>query len=95
MLMISKDTVVIRIDDDVAETDFENKIVLLHIENGEYYNFNETGSDLWHWLSDEHTIQQLAEMIANKYDCTTKGCLPDVIAWVNDVVDKKLIKIIE
>lgn len=38
-----------RKDKDVAETEFENNVILLHIEHGKYYNFNETSSDLWHW----------------------------------------------
>lgn len=92
--MINKNTVIIRVDEDVAETDFEDKIVLLHIENGEYYNFNETGSDLWRWLQAEHSLEALAKKLSNKYDCTTEECMPDITDWVNQCLSKKLIRMI-
>lgn len=92
--MIDKNTIIIRVDANIAETDFEDKIVLLHIENGEYYNFNETGSDLWRWLKAEHAVHSLVNKVSEKYDCTVEECLPDVIAWVNECLAKQIIKIV-
>ena len=92
--MINKDTIIIRIETNIAETDFEDKIVLLDIENGEYYNFNETGSDLWRWLKDPHSINELAVQISEKYDCSIEECTPDIMEWINLVLDKKLLKIL-
>lgn len=92
--MLDEKTIVIRVDVDIAETDFEDKIVLLHIENGEYYNFNETGSDLWRWLKTAHSVHSLADKISSKYDCTVKECLPDVIIWLEECLAKQLVKII-
>ena len=93
-LKIKPGDIVKRIDTDVAETKFEDNIVLLHIEHGEYYNFNATSSDLWEWLKEPHKVKDLANLITEKYDCTYDDCMPDIIKWLEEVLEKKLIQII-
>jgi len=95
MLEINSAQKIQRIDKDVTETEFEGKIVLLHIENGEYYNFNETGSDLWNWLVQEQTLEQLLTLIAEKYSITAEECRQDIITWLNEALARKLIKIVD
>lgn len=89
--MIDPNVVLKRMDEDVAETELDDKIVLLHIENGEYYNFNVTGSDLWRWLGASSSAHDLALKMANKYDCSVDACLPDILSWVNELLDKKIV----
>ena len=55
---------------DIAETEFEQNVILLHIEQGAYYNFNETSSVLWQALKQQVSVLQLATLLAKKYDCT-------------------------
>lgn len=94
MLEINSAQKIQRIDKDVTETEFEGKIVLLHIENGEYYNFNETGSDLWNWLEEVKTLEQLLTLITEKYSVTAEECRQDIITWLNEALARKLIKIV-
>lgn len=89
--MINENTVVGRVDGDVAETDFDGKAILLHIENGEYYNFNETATDLWGWLKAKQSPYDLASKLSNKYNCTPEECLPDVLTWINTLLAKNLV----
>lgn len=93
MLKLTAKTIVKRIDVDVAETDIENKIVLLHIENGEYYNFNDTSSDLWQALKEPKQISSLATMLVEKYDCTLAEAEADIIEWLKDMLNKGLVEI--
>lgn len=95
MLEINSAQKIQRIDKDVTETEFEGKIVLLHIENGEYYNFNETGSDLWNWLVEVKTLEQLLTLITEKYSVTVEECRQDIITWLNEGLARKLIKIVD
>lgn len=90
-MLINENTVVSRVDDDIAETDFDGKAILLHIENGEYYNFNETATDLWEWLKDGQSPYDLASKLSNKYNCTVEECLPDILTWVNTLLEKNIV----
>lgn len=93
MTALTLETIVVRNADDVAETDYEDKIVLLHIENGEYYNFNDTGSDLWRALSSPKKVGELVDLIVSLYECTAEQCTPDVHKWLNDTMSKGLVTI--
>lgn len=87
-------TVVTRVDGSIAETEFEDEVVLLHVENGEYYNFNDTASALWQWLKEPKSVSQLATLLAEKYECTESECQPDIVAWLEQTANKGLIKVV-
>lgn len=80
-----------RNDKDVAETEFENNVILLHIEHGKYYNFNETSSDLWHWLKEVTTGENLAKQLHQKYDCSVEQSETDVLNFLNELLRADLL----
>ncbi|HRG62692.1 MAG TPA: PqqD family protein [Burkholderiales bacterium] len=80
-----------RKDKDVAETEFENNVILLHIEHGKYYNFNETSSDLWHWLKEVTTGENLAKQLHQKYDCSVEQSETDVLNFLNELLRADLL----
>ena len=94
MLNLTPQTQVKRIDENIAETEFENAIVLLHIENGEYYNFNCTGSTLWKALQQPRRVDELALLLAAKYECTAEYCQSDLIAWLQETSKKGLVQVV-
>lgn len=94
MLAINAQQLIQRVDRDVTETDFEGNIVLLHIENGQYYNFNDSGSDLWRWLEQPKTLDELVALIQEKYAVETENCRPDILVWLNDAKSKNLVEIL-
>jgi hypothetical protein len=94
MLAINAQQLIQRVDRDVTETDFEGNIVLLHIENGQYYNFNDSGSDLWRWLEQPKTLDELVALIQEKYAVEAENCRPDILVWLNDAKSKSLIEIL-
>lgn len=94
MLELNPSQKIQRIDDDVTETEFEGKIVLLHIENGEYYNFNQTGSDLWNYLAEPRSLDELVKLIEEKYSITAENCQTDILLWLESAISKKLLKIL-
>lgn len=80
-----------RKDKDVAETEFENNVILLHIEHGKYYNFNETSSDLWRWLQEVTTGENLAEQLHQKYDCSLAQSQSDVLNFLHELLRADLL----
>lgn len=91
MSKITIDSIVLRINQDVAETELDGNIILLHIENGKYYNFNSTSSDLWRWLDEEISVGDLIDKLFVKYDCTREQAQADVLAFLEEMVDNQLL----
>ncbi len=92
-MQISATTLIERVSSNIAETDFDAATILLHIESGKYYNFNETSSDLWKWLQETTTAEKLARMLMEKYDCAYEQALTDVLAFLNEAISQGLVKV--
>ena len=82
-----------RIDIEVAEAKIDDKAVLLHIEHGKYYNFNSTSTDIWDWIQSPRKVQELCNLVADKYDCTEEQCYPDILAFLNELVSLNMLKV--
>lgn len=95
MLEINPTKKIQRINKDITETEVEGNVVLLHIENGQYYNFNKTGSDLWNGLAQPLSMNELVKLIVDKYSITTDDCQKDILVWLNDAFEHKLIQFVD
>ena len=85
MVNLMPDTIVQRIDNNVTEAKLEDTVVLLHVENGMYYDFHKTSAYLWILLEEPHTVEDLSKMLAQKYDCTADQNYPDVVAFLHQL----------
>ena len=94
MLNLTPQTLVQRQDADIAATEFENALVLLHIENGEYYNFNASGAELWRALQQPKSVAELAQLLSIKYECTAEQCQADVLDWLQETATKGLVQVV-
>lgn len=94
MFNLTQQDLIQRIDEGIAETEFENAVVLLHIENGEYYNFNSTGSELWKALQSPRSLDELILLLTARYECTVEQCRKDILLWLKESYEKGLIKVV-
>ena len=88
------DSVLQRIDIDVVETDFDGDVVLMHIDHGKYYSLNATSSDLWRWLATPTKIQNLVTQLHEKYNCSQEQSFQDILLFLDQLVDLKLVHVV-
>ena len=93
MSLLTAQSIVERINLEVAEAKIDNKTVLLNIEQGDYYNFNATSSDIWTWIAQPLEVQDLCKLVATKYSCTEEECFADVLDFLNELIQLNLLKI--
>lgn len=85
-------TVLVRSPDQVSG-DLDGKIVLLSIENGEYYNMNEVGSRIWALLEKPMTVATLVETLLAEFEVTRAQCEQEALAFLEQLRQDKLLKI--
>lgn len=85
-------TVVVRSPDQVSG-ELDGKVVLLSIENGEYYNMNEVGSRIWALLEQPMTVGALIEGLMAEFDVTQEQCELEVAAFLGQLSKDKLLKV--
>ena len=93
MSKISIESIVVRNSHDVAETELDGNVVILHIESGKYYNFNQSSSDLWNWLNEPIPVSGLVRKLCDKYDCSEEIAIKDTLNFLKTLYLGKLLEI--
>jgi hypothetical protein len=70
----------------------DGDLVMMSIENGEYYGIGGVGTRIWELLDQPTTIQQLVETIKTEFDIQEDRCRDDVLSFSEKLFELGLIK---
>jgi hypothetical protein len=84
--------VVVRSPDQIS-ADLDGKVVLLSIENGEYYNMNEVGSRIWILLEQPRTVAALLETLLAEFEVERAQCEREAQAFLGQLLKDKLLRV--
>ena len=82
---------IIRRNPDILASDIDGEKVMMSIQQGEYYGLGKSGSFIWDNIEQPITIKDLADLITEKYEVNKEQCLQDILPFLNDLAEKKLI----
>ena len=77
---------------DQISGDLDGKVVLLSIENGEYYNMNEVGSRIWALLEKPVTFGALIEQLLAEFEVERPTCEQEAVAFLRQLQSDKLVR---
>jgi len=92
MTMINRDSIV-RKNESIITAELDGKAVMMSIENGKYYGFDEIATDIWESLDAPIAVGELISKLTEKYDVTTERCEESVIAFLTKLYNENLIEI--
>jgi len=82
---------IIRRNNDILASDIDGEKVMMSIQQGEYFGLGKTGSFIWDHIEQPISIKKLVELITEKYEVNKEQCLQDILPFLNDLAEKKLI----
>jgi len=85
-------TTVIKRSDDIVHSDMDGEIVMMSIEQGEYYGIDAIGSDIWNILESEMSIHEICTKLCEKYDVEREQCAQDVLKFLTKMHEMKVIE---
>jgi hypothetical protein len=85
-------SVVVRSPDQVSG-DLDGRVVLLSIENGEYYNMEEVGSRIWALLENPLTVAALVERLLEEFDVERERCEREALAFLEQLRKDRLLRV--
>ena len=88
---IGPDTLLHR-KDDMLFNEIDGEVVMLSIENSEYYGMDKVGSRIWELLEQPHSFKNLVARLMDEYEISEQQCNEDTLAFVKKLTDKKLIE---
>jgi hypothetical protein len=66
-------------------------VVLLDLEGGQYYSLDEVSARVWEMCDGEHEVAGIVETISAEYDAPVETIYEDVMAFLEEMLDEKLL----
>ena len=66
-------------------------LVLLDLEGGQYFALDEVSARVWELCDGEHGVDGIVEAISAEYDAPVETIYEDVLAFLEEMVDEKLL----
>lgn len=74
-------------------TELEGETVILDMASGVYSGLDAVGTSIWNLLEQPITFSNLCQKIMEEYDVAEDACRTDVLSFLKDLADNKLITI--
>lgn len=81
--------------DDCLSTTTDGESVILHVERGEYYGFNEVGTEIWEFTQEPRTVDEICRMVRETYEVSEERCVEDVQAHVAELLEFGLVTAVD
>lgn len=92
MNRISLDTVVARKAGQIT-ADMDGEIVMMSLDTSRYYNLGKTGSVIWSQIESPSPVGEIVLNLLKEYDVPRQQCEAEVIAFLEELQNEKLIEI--
>jgi hypothetical protein len=78
---------------DQVSGELDGRVVLLSIENGEYYHMNEVGSRIWALLERPAPVIELVERLVGEFDVERAVCERETLAFLAQLRKDGLLRV--
>jgi hypothetical protein len=71
--------------------EIDGEVVMLSIENSEYYGMDKVGSRIWQLLENPLSFNELVTILMDEYEVTEEKCCQETKNFLNKITEKKLL----
>jgi hypothetical protein len=89
---IGSDTILQRKQDQLF-SEIDGEVVMLSVENSEYYGMDKVGSRIWQLIEKPVALKQLIEILLDEYEVAEEQCKKDTLMFIEQLIEKDLVKI--
>ena len=76
---------------DLLFNEIDGEVVMLSIENSEYYGMDKVGSRIWELLEKPLSFKGLVVKLMEEYEVSEEQCAEETMAFLKKLTDKKLV----
>jgi hypothetical protein len=81
----------LRRNPEMVYNEMDGEIVMMSIENSEYYGLDPVASRIWELLEFPATIDELIGKLLLEYEVSRETCEKDVLAFSEELLEKNII----
>ncbi len=89
---IGPDTILRRKQDQLF-SEIDGEVVMLSVENSEYYGMDKVGSRIWQLIEKPISLKELIGMLLDEYEVTEEQCTKDTLMFLEQLMEKDLVEI--
>ncbi len=86
-------TLIIRNPNQIT-ANIDSDLVMMNIEQGEYYGITGVGSRIWELLATPATVADIVRVICTEYDVEEAQCQADTQAFVEELIKLGLASVV-
>jgi hypothetical protein len=83
------------VSDEQVFTTLGGEAVILGLRDGVYYGLDSVGARIWELIAEPRRVAELVATIVEEFDVTAERCEHDVIALLNDLAARGLVRELE
>ena len=76
----------------LAASMVDGEAVILNLKDGNYYGLNTVGAEVWRWLHEPKTVEELVGLMTAQYEVDTGTARQDVERLLRDLEARHLIQ---
>ncbi|MDR7079104.1 hypothetical protein J2Y03_004161 [Neobacillus niacini] len=88
---LSMETIIVQNPGNII-SDMDGETVMMSIDNGKYYNLGVIGGYIWGNIEEPISIKSLISKIINEFNVEASECKKDVLAFLEQLLDEKIIR---
>ncbi len=73
--------------------EIDGEVVMLSIENGEYYGMDKVGSRIWNLLEEPMSFEALVEKLMEEYEVDEEQCYNEALDFIHTLAEKRIISL--
>lgn len=79
--------------DEIISTDLDGKLVMMSIENGEYYALDAVSKRIWELIEQPTHVHSICQTLLSEFDVDNKDCEREVLDFATKLADMKIIRV--
>ncbi len=84
-MTLSSDTIIQR-NDSVIFSDIDDQVVMMDLDNGDYFELNTVGTRIWELLETPTTVNDLVKTLLSEFDIAEDVCRTETEAFINNML---------
>jgi hypothetical protein len=76
----------------VIQSKIDEEVVMLDMDSGFYFGLNSVASTIWGKLENPISLEEMINELLNEYKIDQESCENDTMVFLNQLLEKNLIK---
>ncbi len=90
--MVSDCSIVVLSKEQIS-VDLDKEAVILNMKSGVYFGLDDVGIRIWNLIRKPMAVKEIRDIIMKEYSVEPDRCKRDLLAFLNKLADKSLIKV--